>query len=411
MRFSGWYLKSLSLLFPLGTVILKPCHSEDGAMGDESRERQKVRVRGIYATALTRYLSEAFDVVDPSETIRRRFEDHEFGEGDPDVLIEATDDDIGVRVTDARPTEGSSESAAEEVSRLLDELGEDAFVFEGGAQEGAVFDSVVDETLGGGAVVDIGEREAYLPYSKAESRIDEDDEVRVQVVDPAAPWDEELPVVAEGIRVSVGPATLVRGASGTDVLGGDDERSLQLERTTEMVSVEVPEGWGVRYERRAARLDVAEVESALEEAVERAESADDRIESRDRRDEEGDAGEVIAPREAFWVYLGREARFELDEERRSVETTIHGHHRVKVHHEDAGAGVDIAESVCDDPKERLPFGVLVRRFGPGEGSRVELRHGKPDGSFVSLGEGEVVSVDSDEGEVRVRREMSSEGRY
>ena len=58
----------------------------------------------------------------------------------------------------------------------------------------------------------------------------------------------------------------------------------------------------------------------------------------------------------------------------------------------------------------LPFEVVTRQFGPREGDRVRLDHGKPDGRRLVLGRGEVTACEAD-GTVTVRREMSGGGTY
>ncbi|MFP4182471.1 MAG: DUF402 domain-containing protein [Thiohalospira sp.] len=59
----------------------------------------------------------------------------------------------------------------------------------------------------------------------------------------------------------------------------------------------------------------------------------------------------------------------------------------------------------------FPTGAALRQFGPAEGDRVAIRHGKPDGRCFSLGRGEVTECLRDEGKVTVRREMSGGGMY
>jgi hypothetical protein len=99
-----------------------------------------------------------------------------------------------------------------------------------------------------------------------------------------------------------------------------------------------------------------------------------------------------------------------------------GHHRVKAGAAAASAAVDFVEAVCadawetradgeaDDPDEGVPFGVLSDQFGPREGDRVEIGHGKPDGRRLELGRATVTDVEPD-GTVTLEREMSPGGTY
>ena len=114
----------------------------------------RVRVRGIYATALTHLFREAgLDVVAASPPIRERFEaDFETAEHDADVWMTPDRQGVGVAATP---------DAAEAVFAVLRDVGLDTFVWADRAARGAVFDAVVERTVGGGAVVDLGEgREA-----------------------------------------------------------------------------------------------------------------------------------------------------------------------------------------------------------------------------------------------------------
>ncbi len=91
-----------------------------------------------------------------------------------------------------------------------------------------------------------------------------------------------------------------------------------------------------------------------------------------------------------------------------------GHHRVKAGTDGASAAVDFVEAVCGggeiDGEQDFPFETVTRQFGPQEGDRVRLEHGKPDGRRLVLGRGEVTARKSD-GTVTVRREMSGGGTY
>jgi Ribonuclease G/E len=78
--------------------------------------------------------------------------------------------------------------------------------------------------------------------------------------------------------------------------------------------------------------------------------------------------------------------------------------------------VDFVEDLSSDAggladSDEFPTGAALRQFGPSEGDRLEIRHGKPDGRCFSLGRGEVSECDPDEGKATVRRTMSGRGTY
>ncbi|MFB6080316.1 MAG: DUF402 domain-containing protein [Haloferacaceae archaeon] len=360
-----------------------------------------VRIRGVYATALTRaFLDVGHAVVDPSTPIRERFDDA-FADGLADVRVDATDDRQGVAVT------GASD-AVEAATALLAETGIDALAWRADAPPGAVFDARATGTRGGGAVCDLGPTEGFLPFDDAAGYVEVGDERRVQVASPAPPWIDRRPELAEGIRVRAGPATLVRGGEGATVSGrGADAR--ELARTVDLVGADPPEGWGVRLDGSATAVGVGTVEAALATATERAETLASAL------DDPGDGpGLVARSRDCRFVRFGRATRFALDGTRRAVTPTMPGHHRIKAASAAASAGVDLAEAIRgetlgDDPDD-FPFAAVTRQFGPVEGDRVAIEHGKPAGHAITLGRGEVVDRTPD-GTLAIRREMTPGGSY
>jgi hypothetical protein len=362
----------------------------------------KARVRGVYATALTRAVLDAdHEVVDPSTPIRDRFGDDAFAEGLADVRVAATDDRQGAVVT------GEADPAAT-ATDLLESQGVDALSWRADAPPDAVFDARVTATRGGGAVCDLGPGEGYLPFDDADGYVEVGDRRRVVVVDPAPPWADRLPELAERLRVRVGPATLVRGDDGTTVEGrGDDAR--ELARMLDVVGVDPPEGWGLRLDRTAADAGLSAVETAVERAAARADALSEALDT-----PVGDPSPVSRPVDARFVWFGRASRFALDDERRAVVPTMPGHHRTKAASRAASAGVDLAEAVCgdalgDDPED-FPFAAVTRQFGPTVGDSVAIEHGKPAGHSITLGRGEVIERGAD-GTLAVEREMTPGGEY
>lgn len=354
-----------------------------------------VRIRGIYATALTRLLDH--DIVQASQPIRERFEES-FPDVPAAVTIESSDDRQGVSVN------GSDSEAVESVVTTLRNTGIDALSWPDPMATEAVFDGRVTDTRSGGAVVDLGtsengdgtdgRNEGYLPYSNAGSHVTEGDSVRVQVDESAPPWDDDRPVLRTGVAVSNGFARLVRGGSG--------ERTSSID-FVDLLSTEPRDGWSVRWRDWATDAEFDALGDSLGALNEHAERLDSVLESKI-----GDPGRLVAPR-TTWVWFGRASRFALDEQRRSVTATMAGHHRIKAGTQTASAAVDFAEAVCE-PNESFPFDVTARQFGPREGDRIGIGHGKPDGRCIVLGRGEVTDYDS-EGTITLERQMSPGGTY
>ncbi len=367
-----------------------------------------VRVRGIYATALTALLFDDPGVAHPSPTIADRF-DGAFAEGPATVAVGTTADRQGVGVS------GDPDDVAAVVDRLTD-LGRDALAWDDAAPRDAVFDGRVTETFGSGAVVDLGEREGFLPYSNADDRVETGDAVRVAVWDPRPVWGDDRPVLSTTPRLQGSLATLVREDDG----GSEGGFSAGAPELADLLSATPPDGWRLSWERAADEASLDALEAALERADERAAASEDALGDAPADADAGTDGGVgdgdrptrrYAGSATTWVWFGRESRFALDDRRRAVTPTMPGHHRTKAADEAASAAVDFAEAVAPDldGDDEFPFEAVRRQFGPREGDTVALAHGKPDGRLVTLGRAEVAEVDDDT--VTVVREMSPGGTY
>ncbi|SNZ17459.1 RNA-binding protein AU-1 [Natronoarchaeum philippinense] len=374
-----------------------------------------VRLRGIYSTALTRLLLDAgHEVVQASDPIRERF-DADLSAAPAAVSVADTDDRQGVGLS------GAPDAVAELRDLLADALGRDALAWSTPAPRGAVFDGVVTDSLGSGAVVALADdpapptagaplpgvpAEGFLPFDAVDGYVEEGDRLRVQVDDPAAPWDDDRPLLDTGIEVPGELVSLVRGRDdATAAVRG--ERGTELVRTTDLLPAEAPDGWGVRWERAAADAEMSALGDALSRAAERAAAFDEGLSAADP--DADDPRQVVAPQATVWVWFGRESRFALDERRRDVTTTMPGHHRTKAADRAASDAVDFVEAV-GAPDGEFPFGAVADQFGPREDDRLALGHGKPDGRLITLGRGEVTDR-GDDGSLTLRREMRSSGTY
>jgi hypothetical protein len=353
-----------------------------------------VRIRGIYTTALT-HLLEA--VVQASPPIRERF-DADLPVKPADAAVTTTDDRQGVGVVGKR-------ARVEQITDRLCDVGIDTLAWPADLPRGAVYAGEVTETLGSGAVVDVGDGEGFLPYSKSARRIEEGDALRVQVKEPSPLWGEGRPVLDTTLRVQAGLVALVRGKS--ELASGPE--------LADLVPTDPPEGWGIDWGRDSEDASLDALDDALGAVCERARALDDAF------IDAPDPSEAVPHRyfdgEATrWVWFGRESRFALDDQRRAVTATMAGHHRTKATARAASAAVDLVEAVCadsadgtDGPQD-FPFEAVTRQFGPVETESLGIDHGKPDGRCYTLGQGEVTSRQAD-GSLTLRREMSPGGTY
>ena len=370
-----------------------------------------VRIRGIYTTALTRlFLDAGWMVVDASEPIRRRF-DTEFDATAPTISAETTADRQGVGVQ-GTPT------AVDEAAALLS-VGIDTLSWEDAAPVGSVIDGKITDTRRRGALVDLGTETGYLPFRNTDDHVDVGEMVRVQVRESAAPWTDDRPLLDTDIRVSTGLATLLPESGTPTVSTRDAAAARELVGMTELLGVEAPDGWRIQWEHAATEASMDVLKSALNRAVVQADTLagvlDDAPPAADRTEPTG----LFAERAGRWFWFGRESRFVLDGLRRSVTTTLPGHHRIKTGADAASAGVDLAEALCgsdwsgetsdEDGIDTFPFSVVADCFGPSVGDQVDIGHGTPDGRLISLGSGTV--TDRDDDSVTLQRELSGGGSY
>jgi len=350
-----------------------------------------VRVRGIYATALTARLDE---IVQASPPIQARF-DEPFPVEPAGAVVETTGDREGVGVH-------GDEATVEETVSALESVGIDTLGWEAALPRGAVYAGEVVDTLEGGALVACGEGGArgFLPYSKSERRIETGDSLRVQVTDPEPPWTDRRPVLDTTVEIRGSLGSLVRG--GTTGRGGPE--------LADLLPTDPPEGWGLTWGRAADDADLGALDAEIEGLTERATAFDGAFADADPPAEAA-PGTYWAGETSYWVWFGRESRFALDAIRQGVTETMAGHHRTKATDEGASSAVDFVEAVCDEPGEgEFPFDAVARQFGPAEGDTVGIGHGKPSGDCYDLGPGEVTSR-TPAGKVTVERELTPGGTY
>ncbi len=354
-----------------------------------------VRVRGIYATALTARLD---DVVQASGPIQARF-DGDLGPAPAAARVETTSDRQGVGVHGDPDRVGA-------VADSLTDVGIDTLAWASDLPAGGIYAGEVTETLGSGAIVEVGPGEGFLPYSSTSRRVEDGDRLRVQVRDPAPPWADRRPVLDTEIRVERGLLALRRGGS-SDSIGGP--------ALADVLPSDPPEGWGADWAPLADEADLDHLSDALANVNARAEAVDDALDGAAPPDEHA-PGAYWTGDATRWLWFGRESRFVLDEIRRGVTETMPGHHRVKAGTDAASAAVDFVEAVCPDAGDdatdgdAFPFDAVTRQFGPTEGDAVAIGHGKPEGQRIELGTAEVVERDPDGG-LTLRREMTPGGTY
>ena len=357
-----------------------------------------VRVRGIYATAISKILLDSgFKLVEASEKIRERL-GVEFSTGPCDVTVKNTENPDELLVI-GFPRE------AESVYNVLVNKLNYVYAWKSPLELHAVYLGVISARHGDLCVVDLGGFQGTLLPCREEKGT----RVVVGVKAPPLKPGERLQLT-KNFRIVGKYVMLVHGDPRISFSEHVRDSSIKASLSAVAASKLMGSGLGVHFRsssKYAAKETIAqEIENLLAEyrALMKL------------------AGEVESPAKLrsgeFIGLLGLTslAKRELDEYRRQVECTIDMHHSLKA----SGLSdlVDFAEYIiscaCASRGENTASGVAKYiAKGLEESSKVEFIHVKPTGEVIRLNPGRVVkvSVESNRVVLVAERVMRSQGVY
>ncbi len=298
-----------------------------------------VRVRGIYTTAVTQLLGEnGLEVVQASGPIRERF----------DRSFEATPADVTIYTTrDRQGSRSPGSDAVETVCSQLEDVAIDAFRWDADVprersstrrcsrQVAAAAHPLTWATAGGAISNTTTSTATSTPVTATACRSTSRRRRGTTIGRSSSRPSRSRAVSVRSHGIEPGSRRPF-AARGEELVG-----------MTDLLSTDVPEGWGLRWRETAADADLEAMGEALEDGVDRLATLEDEL--ADAPAEPGEPGELAEPRATAWLWFGRESRFTLDDARREVETTMVGHHRTKAADRAASAAVDFAEAVCGSP--------------------------------------------------------------
>jgi len=330
-----------------------------------------LRIRGIYATALTGLLRRhGFKVVQPSEPIRERF-GLEPDQEPYDLDLNDLEDRQGVFIS------GEREGLEQLIDILQQEL-PDVIVrrFELGLY--AVYRGIARSSGPGGTLIDLGSALGLLP----EGQLHPSETVTVQVA--ALPGRGAEPILRQMIGLPGHYAVLI--SSGRIAASRKITDYGERMRLSWLGAELAPQGWGIVWHTAAAgrgRTALAEDIGRLSMQVAKLEERAEAPESPALLLEGEAAAQLEFPG-------GSKAR--LDELRGELLPTVPGHHRYRAHVESAA-----------EPGEQLAF--------PQVGDELLIEHVKPDGQTLQLGRGRVIEADPQGRALKLEREIKTPGRY
>lgn len=296
-----------------------------------SQASKGVRVRGIYATAITRLLLDnGIPVVDASDQIVERFGSEVHEGGVALVTVKDRDDRRGLVIIGARPLVDSV------LNTLKSALPSSPLVI----MPAELYATYLCRVLGGGVVELPGGVKGQLEESSAEGEL---------VVAHVVRFRGFTPVLRRGVMVVGEYARLIEGArhSVSEHIRGA-ERTLLLTLAMRAGL----EGWGVRWRSSARNAEMGELLQELQALKSRAERVKESAEALSSPKKLSE-GEVLA-----FIPLALEDKVRLDEIRGRQVPTLRYHHLLKASGERYSPLVDLLEGFC----ECCDMGCLSRRL-------------------------------------------------
>ncbi len=364
----------------------------------------RVRVRGIYATALTKILLDAgFQIVQASNLIATRF-------GIPQVPAPA---DVTVKSVEDEPSRLLIIGYPEKVDSVLGVVGGVASYAPRWCSPIGLYSTVVARIVGRDETGCLARVDGVELEVQGVDECREGELIAVYVV-KAPVYPGERGRAVPGYRVVGDYAMLYKGPEPrvtiSEHISGAEKRALLSSIALDYTS----RGLGVHWRSSAREADEQELREELRRLEERLRGAEERAKRLIEAGEEGiiEPGEKICIMEFSSVDKAR-----LDEIRDAVLPTSPLHHSIKsLGDETLGAIIDYVEEVLRidrGPRALLGKGLLNYIASRLEGRRVTIEHVKLDGRVARLGPGHVreVRVDDDGLVVRLERVVRSPGVY
>ena len=359
----------------------------------------KVRVRGIYATALTKILlDKGFIIVQASPIIRQRFNIPENNVA-PDLTIKTTDDPHTLLVI------GFPQQVDETLRILREEL---KYIVVWVSKLG-LYSTVI------GRVIDRRGDECIvkLPFNLTGilgNCNDKPGSIIPVAIAKTATKPKERIMLTRNIRVIGYYAALIKGSNRITI----SEHIRDPERKAELITLSsniVREGYGVHWRSSAGR---AEIQVLLRELEELKKEINNIIEKASKASE----GEIVYEGEKIaLITITSPAKQVLDTIRSEVVATIPGHHSYKALGGELSNIVDYAEKLVENEwitPEHAGKGVLYYIAEKLKNNkRIELIHVKPDGTAIRLtpGKPESVVVKNNHIIVELKRIIKTPGVY
>jgi hypothetical protein len=354
----------------------------------------KAKIRGIYSTALTKLLLDnGFEIVQPSLTIKNRFELPE-DLAPPDIQIKDRYDLQGVRVLGEYNAVNMFQSVLH--SSFTDVLTRRWSVSVDGIYKGNVIEA--DEFA---AYVDIGG--AIGKLSRSEILNLDQSQVIVQVERKRI--GAKHPILTTNLKIVGNYAILAQGCKVGVSLKIND-----LKRRNELYSLGkelAPKGWGIIWRESSANQPT----EALKKEVE---ILSEKIKILKEKALNSVAPTLLIDGSYFMdVEFPCFSKKKLDTLRGAVAPTLDGHHFYKGCGGKISAALDMAEKLLEKGESKNKvlelFKAQTAYEFPEIGSKVDIEHVKLSGIILNLGRATIESLDDEN--IKYSRIIKSNGFY
>jgi len=368
-----------------------------------NRERViRVRIRGIYATALTQLaLEKGFQVVQASRVIAERF-------GIPQLELPA---DVTLKNSDEEPSELLVVGYTWAVERVLSVLRTElpySFYWVGRPPLHSTVKAVIVGVRGGECVARVGDVEAVLVGAMSECR--EGETIVAGVVKPAVKPGEKARLVP-GPRV-IGDYAVVSYSPLAPGRVTISEHVRSAEKRAELMSLAAGftvKGYMVHWRSSSKYADRETLLAELEKLIEK-------LDSVKKMAEEGAEGIYSEGETVVVIRLSRPDKEHLDRLREKTTPTAPWHHSVKSTSPELSTIIDFAEKlVARNVDKTLILESLLELLADSlvQKKSIHLIHVKTDGSVLRLGPAIVKGIYVERGRIVVtlERKARSHGTY
>jgi hypothetical protein len=356
----------------------------------------KAKVRGIYATALTKLLPDNdFDIAEPSVALKERLKLSD-NKTSPDIIIEDRYDRHGIR------TSGNKE-ATDKLKDVLQAELDDVIVRRWPISIGGIYKG----TIRG---IDIPTRSILIDIGKAVGRVPEEEKDRI--------ISKEVMVQVKRRRIGAKEPSLTteisfpgkytvlipKGKVGVSLKIQGQETRAKLYELGKQLS---PPDWSIIWRTAAATQPEEKLKEEVENLIKEVEETRLKTEHTEAPAMLWEGSYVMD------VEFPALSKIRLDEIRADVKPTLTRHHYYKVCGGRIAASLEMAEALLEKGKTfaevEATFKREIETEYPFAGATIDIEHVKPSGLVLYLGKALIESLNDTN--ICLRRVFTKEGVY